>query len=112
MTADPSKCATLYSATTRLAYSISMLAITPRPPFAVADQQTLYAKSTNVADAAKHLRGRDPNAIADANVDKAALSVKTAQVMLDMIDVNLDNRFSTQSVLAATDKATTDVNTI
>jgi hypothetical protein len=112
MPTDANKCAALYSATTRLAYSISMLAITPRPPFAVADQETLYAKSTDIADAAKHLRGRDPNDMENAKVDEAALSVKKTQVMLDTIDVNLDNQFSKQSVIVAIDKAATQVNTL
>lgn len=107
--ADAGKCATLYNATTNLAYSINQLARAPRPPFNSGDDIALSNRSTNVANAARAFRNRDPEVVADDAVDRASRSVKTAQVMIDTIDLRLDNGYSSTQVFAAIDGAAADV---
>lgn len=112
MAADSNKCTALYLATAQLAYAISMLSMTPRPPFSVQDQHALSDTSTVLADAARVFRQRDPKEVDDAAVDRAVLSVKTAQVMLDTINLQLTTAFTSTDVMAAIGRAGGDVSAI
>jgi hypothetical protein len=110
--ADETKCTTLYGATTNLAYAVSQLARTPRPPFGVKHQQALSDRSTDVADAARDFRNRNPAQADDRAVDRGALSVKTAQVMIDTINLKLDNGYTPDQIFSAIDQAAADVRAI
>jgi hypothetical protein len=110
--ADTGKCTTLYGATTNLAYTVNQLARTPRPPFSVADQDALSGRSTDVADAARSFRNRDPSDVSDDAVDRGAMSVKRAQVMIDTVNLRLDNGFTVDQLFSAIDTAADDVRGI
>ena len=110
--ADADKCAALYNATTNLAYTINQLARAPRPPFNSNDDNALSNRSTNVANAARNFRNRDPAVVSNDAVDRGARSVKKAQVMIDTIDLELDNGYSSAQVWSAIDQAAGDVAAI
>lgn len=110
--ADTGKCTMLYGATTNLAYTINQLARTPRPPFSIRDQGALSSRSTHAADAARSFRNRDPSDVSDAAVDRGAMSVKRAQVMVDTVNLSLDNGFTVDQLFSAIDIAADDVRAI
>ena len=76
------------------------------------DQGALYGRSTDIANAARDFRNCDPAEVADDAVDRAALSVKRAQVMIDTIDLDLNNGYSAGDIYSAIDTAAQDVSVI
>ena len=107
--ATDAQCAALYGATTNLAYTVNQLARTPRPPFNVPDQVTLSKRSTDIADAARDFRGRDPGSVNDDPLVRAGLSVKSAQVMVDTVSLELNNHYTNAEIYSAIDTAVADV---
>lgn len=107
--ANEAQCGALYLATTNLAYTVNQLARTPRPPFDIPDQAALTRRSTDIADAARDFRGRDPDSMEDAALVRAGLSVKSAQVMVDTVNLELNNRYTRTEIDEAIDTAVADV---
>ena len=107
--ATDAQCAALYGATTNLAYTVNQLARTPRPPFDVPDQGALTKRSTDIADAARDFRGWDPGSVDGDALVRAGLSVKSAQVMVDTVNLELNNRYTKGDIYPAIDTAVADV---
>lgn len=107
--ADQTKCTTLYDATTRLANMVNQLALTPRPPFRMKDQDALMQKSTELANAAEDLCGKDPASIDDDTADQATQSVTKAEAMIDKVNLDLNNRYEADEIVSAIDAAIASV---
>jgi hypothetical protein len=99
--ADPTSAAQLYASVTQLAYAETQMAISPRPPFGLADRPDLKGQATQVADCAAGFRQKDPGPLSQQALFGAIALVGAALAMFAAINNQVSNTLAKAQVLSA-----------
>ncbi len=99
--ADQTSAAHLYASLTQLAYAVTQMAISPKPPFSTADQVTLTNLGTNAANCAAAFRQKNPGPISQSALFAAQQNVNAALAMLNLINSAGSSSLSKSTVLNA-----------
>lgn len=102
----------LYLATCRVAYAQTQLAISPAPPFAISDRPFLRKQANEVANAAKHLRGRDPAEVQEPAFADANSRINTVQDFLSAVHAGTGENTDAPAIYGAVAAATAAVRAL
>lgn len=110
--ADQTSAAHLYASLTQLAYAVTQMAISPKPPFSTADQANLASEGTNTANCAAAFRQKNPGPISQPALFAAQQKVNAALAMLNLINSAGSSSLSKSTVLNAVTTAIAAVNAL